>query len=94
VYVRLAAAWADPSGAVHGPGEFVDVDVVTLAALEEQGVVENAGEENEDFTGPGESDEEEPGYVGPSYVGPSYVGPSYVGPSEETEEEEEASDDE
>ncbi len=89
MYVRLVAAWADPSGAVHGPGEFVDVDVVTLAELEEQGVVENAGEENEDVTGPGESDEEEP-----SYVGPSYVGPSYVGPSEETEEEEEDPDDE
>lgn len=83
MYVRLAAAWADPSGAVHGAGEFVDVDVVTLAELEEQGVVENAGEENEEF-GPGEGDEEEPGYVGPSYVGPS----------EETEDEGEDSDDE
>ncbi|GIH18690.1 hypothetical protein [Rugosimonospora africana] len=86
MYVRLAATWADPSGAVHDAGEFVDVDVVTLAELEEQGVVENAGEENEEsgYVGPSESDEREPGYVGPSYVGPS----------EETEESEEDSDDE
>jgi hypothetical protein len=58
--------WADPSGTVHGAGEFVDVDVVTLAELEEQGVVENAGEEFEEteFVGPGET-EEETEFVGP-----------------------------
>jgi hypothetical protein len=63
--------WADPSGTVHGAGEFVDVDVVTLAELEEQGVVENAGEEFEEteFVGPGESVEES----------------EFVGPGEETE---------
>jgi hypothetical protein len=58
--------WADPSGTVHGAGEFVDVDVVTLAELEEQGVVENAGEEFEEteFVGPGET-EEDSQFVGP-----------------------------
>jgi hypothetical protein len=57
--------WADPSGTVHGAGEFVDVDVVTLAELEEQGVVENAGEEFEEteFVGPGETEDEQ--FVGP-----------------------------
>ena len=67
VYVRLAMAWADPSGTVHGAGEFVDVDVVTLAELEEQGVVENAGEEFEEteFIGPGESEDEGQQFIGP-----------------------------
>jgi len=67
VYVRLAMPWADPSGTVHGAGEFIDVDVVTLAELEEQGVVENAGEEFEEaeFIGPGESDEESQQFIGP-----------------------------
>lgn len=66
MYVRLAMPWADPSGTVHGAGEFVDVDVVTLAELEEQGVVENAGEEFEEteFVGPGETEEENE-FVGP-----------------------------
>ena len=65
MYVRLAMPWADPSGTVHGAGEFVDVDVVTLAELEEQGVVENAGEEFEEteFVGPGETEDEQ--FVGP-----------------------------
>jgi len=66
VYVRLAMPWADPSGTVHDAGEFVDVDVVTLAELEEQGVVENAGEEFEEteFVGPGET-EDDSQFVGP-----------------------------
>lgn len=66
MYVRLAMPWADPSGTVHGAGEFVDVDVVTLAELEEQGVVENAGEEFEEteFVGPGETEEANE-FVGP-----------------------------
>jgi hypothetical protein len=67
VYVRLAMPWSDPSGTVHGAGEFVDVDVVTLAELEEQGVVENAGEEFEEteFIGPGESEDEGQKFIGP-----------------------------
>jgi len=66
VYVRLAMPWADPSGTVHCAGEFVDVDVVTLAELEEQGVVENAGEEFEEteYVGPGET-EDDSQFVGP-----------------------------
>jgi hypothetical protein len=62
VYVRLAVDWADPSGAVHGAGEFVDIDVVTLAELEERGVVENADEINRPaWVGPGKEEE----WVGP-----------------------------
>ncbi|OLB81579.1 MAG: hypothetical protein AUI14_02830 [Actinobacteria bacterium 13_2_20CM_2_71_6] len=59
MYVRLAADWADPSGAVHGAGEFVDVDIVTLAELEERGVVENAEEiDRPGWVGPGKTDDE------------------------------------
>ncbi len=67
MYVRLAVAWADPSGTVHGAGEFVDVDVITLAELEEQGVVENAGEDFDEteFIGPGESEDEGQKFIGP-----------------------------
>ena len=85
MYVRLSAAWADPSGAVHDAGEFVDVDVVTLAELEERGVVENAGEENEEteFVGPG--------FVGPGFVGPGEAeeqeSPEFVGPGESDDDE-------
>jgi hypothetical protein len=85
VYVRLAAAWADPSGAVHDVGEFVDIDVVTLAELEEQGVVENAGEEVD-----------QPDFVGPGFVGPGEVEQDeqeFVGPGE-TEDDETETDEE
>jgi hypothetical protein len=39
VYVRLAQGWTDGGGAAHAPGDMVDVDAVTLAELEEDGVV-------------------------------------------------------
>ncbi|WP_320067118.1 hypothetical protein [Micromonospora sp. RTGN7] len=40
MHVRLSAAWADPRGTVWAPGDTVEVDAVTLASLEEQGMVE------------------------------------------------------
>ncbi len=65
MYVRLATEWADPTGAVHGAGDLVDIDIVTLAELEEQGVVENAEESNGPaWIGPGRSEEDE-GWIGP-----------------------------
>ncbi|MFF5172027.1 hypothetical protein ACFY3U_05265 [Micromonospora sp. NPDC000089] len=39
--VRLSAYWTDPDGTVRSPGETVEIDAVTLARLEEQGMVEN-----------------------------------------------------
>jgi hypothetical protein len=39
VYVRLAQGWTDGGGAAHGAGDMVDVDAVTLAELEANGVV-------------------------------------------------------
>ena len=66
MYVRLAANWADPTGAVHGAGDFVDVDVVTLAELEEQGVVENPEEAGRpEWTGPGKAEEPTQAWIGP-----------------------------
>ncbi|PZF95089.1 hypothetical protein [Micromonospora deserti] len=38
--VRLSACWTDPGGTVWAPGDTIDVDAVTLAELEEQGMVE------------------------------------------------------
>ncbi|MFC4021254.1 hypothetical protein ACFOW4_25375 [Micromonospora sp. GCM10011542] len=38
--VRLSAAWTDPGGTTWASGDMVDVDAVTLAELEEQGMVE------------------------------------------------------
>jgi hypothetical protein len=37
---------------VHGAGEHVDIDAVTLAELEEQGVVENMTDPKEPWNGP------------------------------------------
>jgi hypothetical protein len=66
VYVRLTAPWTDPAGGVHGAGDLVDIDIVTLAELEEQGVVDNGepGVGGPDWVGPGE-DEETSSWVGP-----------------------------
>jgi hypothetical protein len=67
VYVRLATDWADPNGAVHGAGEFVDVDVVTLAELEERGVVENPEEIGRpEWLGPSKADEATVQWMGPT----------------------------
>lgn len=41
MYVRLATAWTDADGVAHGAGDVIDVDAVTLAELEEQGLVDN-----------------------------------------------------
>jgi hypothetical protein len=39
VCVRLARRWTDGAGAPHPAGDLVDVDAVTLAELEADGVV-------------------------------------------------------
>ncbi|MFG2051934.1 hypothetical protein ACGFIW_31435 [Micromonospora sp. NPDC048935] len=40
VQVRLSASWTDSGGTRWAPGDTIDVDAVTLAELEEQGMVE------------------------------------------------------
>jgi hypothetical protein len=83
VYVQLACLWADPAGRVHGAGEFVDIDAVTLAELEERGVVDNAGEEIErpEWMGPGETDEPN---------APEWMGPGESDDDEEAEDDQQA----
>jgi hypothetical protein len=39
VQVKLARDWTDPTGAAHHAGDIVEVDTVTLAELEQTGVV-------------------------------------------------------
>jgi len=39
VQVKLARDWTDPTGASHRAGDIVEVDTVTLAELEQTGVV-------------------------------------------------------
>ena len=72
MYVRLATDWADHHGAVHGAGDLVDIDIVTLAELEEQGVVENSEEIDR------------PGWIGP---GRPEQGEDWIGPGDEPEGE-------
>jgi len=42
VQVKLARDWTDGTGATHAAGDIVEVDTVTLAKLEETGVVNPA----------------------------------------------------
>jgi len=58
VLVRLAAEWTDPFGTAHNAGDVVDIDVITLAELEERGVVHNMSEP-EEWNGPTEQEQEE-----------------------------------
>lgn len=39
VYVRLNAAWTDGNGVSHAAGDTVDVDALTLADLQAEGIV-------------------------------------------------------
>jgi hypothetical protein len=71
VYVRLATAWADRGGIRHAPGDLVDIDPVTLAELEEQGVVDIEGA-SEQVTS-----------AAPSAVEEKAAAPKWLGPGDE-----------
>lgn len=93
--VRLALAWTDPRGVAYAPGELVDIDAVTLAELEEQGVVETMTDPKDAYTGP--TGAETDGYTGPTGAeADGYTGPTgaesdgYTGP---TGSEDDGSDD-
>jgi hypothetical protein len=62
VYVRLEQGWTDDGGVNHAAGEMVDVDAGTLARLQAEGVVGEAGS----GSGGGESTE----WVGPTSTTP------------------------
>ncbi|WP_262282392.1 hypothetical protein [Micromonospora sp. MA102] len=69
MHVRLSASWTDPRGTVWAPGDTVDVDAVTLAELEEKGMVEQpAGAESTKTTTTTTTKETDPQKIGP---GPS-----------------------
>ncbi|GIF95322.1 hypothetical protein [Catellatospora citrea] len=83
--VRLALAWTDPFGIAHGVGELVDIDAVTLAELEEQGVVENMTEiqptpdqPQKAWVGPGAPPAGDKAWVGPG--APPAGDKAWVGP--------------
>ena len=62
--VRLAVDWIDPFGVTHGPGELVDVDAVTLAELEQHGMVETMSDDQpEKWIGPGSPEPDK--WIGP-----------------------------
>ncbi|GAA2700557.1 hypothetical protein GCM10010429_03500 [Micromonospora olivasterospora] len=71
MHVRLSAAWTDHRGTLWAPGDTVDVDAVTLASLEELGMVETPD-------GQGTAPAEGTGTTTPS-TGTS-GGPSKIGP--------------
>ncbi|WP_020521295.1 hypothetical protein [Catelliglobosispora koreensis] len=64
--VRLALAWTDPFGVPHGAGELVDIDAVTLAELEEQGVVMNMTDPTPTWTSPTSDPEADPTWTSPT----------------------------
>ena len=66
VYVQLAGVWTDPAGVAHRAGEIVDIDAITLAELEEQGVVEdNMSSQVRIGPGPGEPTDVVERLIGP-----------------------------
>ncbi|SCE69236.1 hypothetical protein GA0070216_101396 [Micromonospora matsumotoense] len=74
--VRLSAYWTDPNGTVRSPGETVDVDAVTLARMEEQGMVENPDSKTSSDTGTTTTSPSKPQKIGPGPGTP----PDEIGP--------------
>ncbi len=79
MYVRLASAWTDLSGAAHQAGDVVDIDVVTLAELEEQGVVDEFNSHGVETDGATESQAPQ-GLIGPGPTAPPADDPETIGP--------------
>jgi len=87
VYVRLARDWTDRGGAAHGAGDMVDVDAVTLAELEGDGVVATTDRGESDApdwagpTAPEPPHQHRPGWAGPTAPKPDWAGPTDPPPS-------------
>jgi hypothetical protein len=84
VYVRLARNWTDDRGSAHVAGDLVDVDAVTLAVLEADGVVTAAEQAEGGGDEPGRGDEPDgwPGPTGPDPGGDPGIEPaSWPGPT-------------
>jgi hypothetical protein len=67
VYVKLAEAWTDGEGVNHSAGEMVDVDAVTLAQLQAEGIVPegSGGKDDPNWAGPGSTEWAGPGSTKP-----------------------------
>ncbi|MFI9640166.1 hypothetical protein ACIG87_08865 [Micromonospora sp. NPDC051925] len=74
--VRLSAYWTDPGGTVRSPGETVDVDAVTLARMEEQGMVESPDSQTASDAGTTTTKPPKPQKIGPGPGTP----PDKIGP--------------
>jgi hypothetical protein len=89
VYVRLARGWTDAGGADHGAGDLVDVDAITLAELEADGVVAAADGEPESWPGPTSPDPGQPDDPAVPWPGPTSPDPGkpqpWPGPTGEPE---------
>ncbi|WP_328344301.1 hypothetical protein [Micromonospora sp. NBC_00421] len=79
--VRLSAYWTDPDGTVRSPGETVDVDAVTLARMEEQGMVENPDSQSTSDAGTTTGSTAKPQKIGPGpTTPPEKIGPGPTAP--------------
>lgn len=87
--MRLAVPWTDPAGVSHAAGEIIDIDAITLAQLEEGGVVdeikEPEGTKTDDgWIGPGQPppDEEtqQDGWIGPGQPPKDSTESDWIGP--------------
>ncbi|WP_034594401.1 hypothetical protein [Hamadaea tsunoensis] len=85
--VRLAAGWVDPFGIAHDAGDVIDIDAITLAELEEQGVVENVDGGPEEW-GAEEVEPESENWQGPGWQGPGEDDSAESGETEDATEEE------
>ncbi|MEU1809630.1 hypothetical protein [Micromonospora aurantiaca (nom. illeg.)] len=79
MHVRLSASWTDPRGTVWAVGDTVDVDAVTLAELEEKGMVEQPA-------GSG-STETTTTTTPPKKTDPSKIGPGPSSPPADTKKD-------
>ncbi|MEU4790029.1 hypothetical protein AB0F95_10020 [Micromonospora tulbaghiae] len=77
MHVRLSASWIDPRGTVWAVGDTVDVDAVTLAELEEKGMVEQPA-------GSGSTETTTTTTTPPKKTDPSKIGPGPSAPPADT----------
>ncbi|MGW5673039.1 hypothetical protein [Micromonospora sp. NPDC003776] len=70
VYVKLESDWTDGDGVVHSAGESVDVDAVTLATLQAEGIVSEGSTTSKDGTD----------WAGPTGTTTNWAGPTSITP--------------
>ncbi|EWM68452.1 MULTISPECIES: hypothetical protein [Micromonospora] len=80
MHVRLSASWTDPRGTVWAVGDTVDVDAVTLAELEEKGMVEQPA-------GSGSTETTTTTTTPPKKTDPSKIGPGPSAPPADSDKD-------